>query len=200
MRALRIAGSGARPFAARVGLRDCAWRAAGGPADALRPRIAVQSELPARPLLNTLTRMRRTPLARCVAALMAMLVGFSAPGLAIAHGHAHHEIIEHAAHEREHQGHELSGDVALERNRSHHKNSRSAVEGSEDQRDHDHPRFCYTTSARSTFACYVVPVASPGTQAGVVLVDTAALVLITAPARASPAASSPRQPRAPPAA
>lgn len=138
--------------------------------------------------------MRRSPLSRFTGLVLAALVGISAPGLALAHGYAHHEASEHAEHEH---GHEHRHATPTADEGASTVNQTGSIESAGRSGDHDHPQLSLGLSARAEIPIFVVP----GTVAlpEYVLVDSrASLLLTTAPPRAGPPDAAPRQPRAPP--
>lgn len=137
--------------------------------------------------------MRRSFVSRVVALTIASLVGISSPGLALAHGHAHHEAGDHAALERE--DHRSSGAAETQAGRGEWT---MAIEPAKDSTAHVHPQLVNALSARMHASLFVLPPRSVAVQVGVVFTDTASLVLSAASARAAPAGAPLRQPRAPP--
>lgn len=144
--------------------------------------------------------MRRSPLSRFTGLLLATLVGVSAPGLALAHGYAHHEAREHAEHEHGHgHGHGLEHHHATpaDEQGATSADHEASIGSAGSTGDHHHPELSPGLSARAEILLFVVPpsVAFPD----YVLVDTRASLLLTAaPPRAGPPDAAPRQPRAPP--
>lgn len=138
--------------------------------------------------------MRRSPLSRLTALVMAMLVGLSAPGLALAHGYAHHEASEHAQHEHGH-GHHHSG--AERPGTSFSADHAPSVEPGGDSGDHAHPQLSLGLSARADSPLFVLPPAISLPEY-VLIQSRASLLLTAAPPRAGPPGAAPRQPRAPP--
>lgn len=122
-----------------------------------------------------------------------MLVGFSAPGLAVAHGYAHHEAHEHPEHDR----HEHVG--GADRLTGGWRGGLAAlVPPTDDHQGHAHPELSRAVSVRlnAPFIAALPPEVGP--LAITVLAGTASLRLTASLARAGPPEASPRQPRAPP--
>lgn len=123
--------------------------------------------------------MHRSLASRLAGVLIAVLVGFSAPGLALAHGYAHHESHEQGEHEGEHQ--------------------RSEFQGLEPESgDHGHPQLSQARSARIEVLLLVATVRAVSLPDEIVLVDATSMLLTAAPARAGPPDTPLPQPRAPP--
>ena len=168
----------------KLGLR---WAAAdrGGPPGSGIPRSASPGYI---------AHMRHSPLSRFTGLVLATLVGVSAPGLALAHGYAHHEAREHAEHEHGHEHHHAT--PAADESESS-ADPGASIESAGSTGDHDHPELSLGLSARAEIPLFVVP--SAVTLPDYVLVDSRASLLLTAaPPRAGPPDAAPRQPRAPP--
>ncbi len=136
--------------------------------------------------------MRRSLVSRIAALAIGTLVGISAPGLAFAHGYAHREASEHAAHEHEH--HHGRTDGADE---AHHGLTWTA-QAADESKDHTHPTLAHALSMRMDSPVFVLPPVPVAAPVAIVLVGTVSWRLTAAPARASPTDAPPRQPRAPP--
>lgn len=122
-----------------------------------------------------------------------MLVGLSAPSLALAHGYAHHRSHEEAAHDGEHhRGESHAASAALRLDISHE------VEPAHDSEEHGHPQVSHAVSIRVDLPLFVIPVLAANFSAEIDLVSSTSLLLTAAPARAGPPDAPPRQPRAPP--
>lgn len=137
--------------------------------------------------------MRRSPFSRAVGLLIATLVGFSAPSLALAHGYAHHRLHEDAEHEAEHRRgapHAPSATMRLGLNLE--------IEPPHDSEEHGHPQLSHAVTTRVDLPFFVLPVLAANFPAEIDLVSSTSLLLSAAPARAGPADAPPRQPRAPP--
>lgn len=137
--------------------------------------------------------MARSPFSRAVGLAIAMLVGLSAPSLALAHGYAHHRLHEEAAHEAEHQhggSHAAAAPLGV--------GTGPAVEPAHDSEDHGHPQLSHAVSMRVEFPLFVVPALLASFAVQTELVSSTSLLLTAAPARAGPPDAPPRQPRAPP--
>jgi hypothetical protein len=138
--------------------------------------------------------MRRSPLSRFTGLVLAALVGISAPGLALAHGYAHHEAREHAEHEH---GHEHRHATPAADEGASAANQTGSIESAGRSGDHDHPQLPLGLSARAEIPLFVVP--SAVTLPAYVLVDSRVALLLTGPPpRAGPPDAPLRQPRAPP--
>lgn len=137
--------------------------------------------------------MRCSVLSRITALALATLVGFSAPGLALAHGHAHHEAGEQATVGH---AHEHADATAVPKEQG--PEGRALVMGANAPDNHAHPQLTLALSTRFDAPVYVAP-PIPATGLTESRSDeTTSLLLTAAPARASPSDAPPRQPRAPP--
>lgn len=134
---------------------------------------------------------RSTP-SRLAALLLATLVGFAAPGLALAHAYAHQEAQEHGRNGREH----------------HHGKSAGPTVGSATQATpsfetpggsgrHPHPELSPALSARANLSLFVMPSAVTLPEY-LAVVNRASLRLKADPPRAGSPDALLRQPRAPP--
>jgi len=117
---------------------------------------------------------------------MAMLVAFSAPSIALAHGYAHHRLHEEAAHEAEHHGWTSHDAIGL------------VVGVPHDSEDHGHAQVSHAVSLRVELPLLVPPALAAYFPVEIMLVGRTSLLLTAAPARAGPPDAPPRQPRAPP--
>ena len=136
--------------------------------------------------------MRRSLVSRIAGLAIATLVGISAPGLAYAHGYAHHEASEHAGADHVH------GDaVVTDGAAGMHDERPMSVQGTSESTEHPHVQLAHALLGRMDAPLFILPSvpAIPGT---VICVSTAALVLSAARACIGPADAPPSQPRAPP--
>lgn len=122
-----------------------------------------------------------------------MLVGLSAPSLALAHGYAHHRLHEDAEHEAEH--HRAASHAPSAALRS---GVSPEIEPPHDSEEHGHPQLSHAVTMRVDLPFLVLPVLAANFPAEIDLVSSTSLLLTAAPARAGPADAPPRQPRAPP--
>lgn len=137
--------------------------------------------------------MRRSRFSRILAIALVTLVGLTSPGLAIAHGYAHHEASEHS----ERDGSHVAALGAATTDGSHADDSPLMVAAKEAS-SHGHPLAVNALPLRvdvPLFSFGTVPVAVP---IAIVRVRSAAVLPSLALPRAGPASASPRQPRAPP--
>lgn len=166
----------------------------GVPGAGNRCRRPAGSGIPRFAVPEYIVRMRRSPLSRVTGLVLATLVGISAPGLALAHGYAHHEAREHAEHEHGHE-HQHATPAAHESESS--ADHVASIESTGSSGDHHHPELSLGLSTRAEIPLFVVP--SAVTLPEYVLVESRASLLLTAaPPRAGPPDAAPRQPRAPP--
>ena len=149
------------------------------------------SGIPVRVGAPYIARVRNAVVSRLAALVIASVVGGSAPGLAVAHGHAHHEA-EHAAGIHDYGAAADPNAV----NASHHGLiSAWALDAS---RDHDHPHLALAVSVRMD-----APLLLPGTMPATIIAEIVFAGAIPSFrtgmfAPAGPANDTPRQPRAPP--
>ncbi len=136
--------------------------------------------------------MRRSPLFRLASFLLAMVVGFSTPGLALAHGYAHHEAHEHSQQGRQHQHGDREDPTAAP-----HAELTPSAKAAGNSGDHDHPQLSLALSTRADVPLFVMP-AGLILPAYIVIESQTSLLLTAAPPRAGPPDAPPRQPRAPP--
>ena len=137
--------------------------------------------------------MRCSVVSRITALALATLVGFSAPGLALAHGHAHHEADERAARAHGH-AHDIDAAVPAEHGAEEHALLMAANEPD----DHAHPQLALALAFRIDALLFVVPSVVAAELAGSDADSSVSLLLTAAPASAGPPDAPPRQPRAPP--
>lgn len=137
--------------------------------------------------------MLRLRLPRAARLLIAVLVGFAPPTLALAHGYAHHESHENEEHARQHAHGE-----GLGTSRSSHGEMITALRAGDDAQHHGHPQLCQAMAVRVGISLFVVMAPIASLPLDIVHVAAASLLLTAAPARAGPAHARPRQPRAPP--
>jgi hypothetical protein len=138
--------------------------------------------------------MRRPLRSRFAALLAAALVGLTAPGLALAHGHAHHEASEHAT-DPDHRHHHGTDERATEPGR---RGAIAFVVGDDSSEHHGHPRVDQAMAVRAHASLIGLPALPPSLANEIVFVGAAELLITAAPARAGPPDAPPRQPRAPP--
>lgn len=141
--------------------------------------------------------MGRSFASRVVALAIATLLGTYTPGLALAHGYAHHEESEHAAHDREHHHGEESRTTDASSDASSDVSAPS-IRATNESKDHAHPQLAHALSVRMETPVFVLPSDRASVPNEIVFVGTASLLLTAAPARAAPPDAPPRQPRAPP--
>jgi len=137
--------------------------------------------------------MRRSLNSGVAALLVAGLAGLSAPGLALAHGYAHHEASEHAGEQLDHHHRKANGAIDVA-----HEELRASVHAADDSNDHVHPQLSQGPSVRLDAPLFVLHIARESLSSGIVFVGTASLLATAAPARAGPPDALSRQPRAPP--
>ena len=137
--------------------------------------------------------MRRSLVSRIVALAIASLVGISAPGLAIAHGYAHHESDKHAEHERDHDRALVPAPTGELQD-----GLRSVFQATNEPNDHAHQRLAHALSVRTYVPLFVLPSVPVTIPVSIVLVSTSSLLLTAAPIWTGPGDAPPRQPRAPP--
>jgi hypothetical protein len=139
-------------------------------------------------------QMRCSVVSRITALALATLVSFSAPGLALAHGHAHHEADERAAraHGHAHDVHEAAVPV------EHGPDGRALAMGADEPDDHAHPQLALALAFRIDALLFVLPSVAAAEHAGADGDSSVSLLLTAAAARAGPSDAPPRQPRAPP--
>jgi len=125
--------------------------------------------------------------------LIAALVAFASPALALAHGYAHHEAHEAEEHQRQHSHGEGAG-----ASRSSPGDLSTELRTRDDAEEHGHPQISHAICVRVAMPLFVAPAAPAGLPIDIVRFATASLRLTAAPPRAGPAHARPRQPRAPP--
>ena len=136
--------------------------------------------------------MRRSPLSRAVAAVLAIIASLAVPGSALAHGFAHHEAHEHAlAGEGGAHGHAAA--TATRAVRAAHDDG--------DHLGHTHPQLGYAVAKRAESAPAPAAIVPGGTTLALDLTtvaSTARTIVAAARPRADPAHGPPASPRAPP--
>lgn len=137
--------------------------------------------------------MRRSLSFRFAALLVAGLVGMSAPGVALAHGYAHHEKSELAGEAGDHHHGPAQSATALANGQP-----TAVVHDPSESRDHDHPQLSQPRTVRVDAPLFVLPAVPASLPSSVTLVGTVSLLVTAAPARAGPRDTPPRQPRPPP--
>ncbi len=137
--------------------------------------------------------MRRSLVSRITALVIATLVGFASPALALAHGYAHHEAGEHGEQDGGH-----SGALGPEATDELHDGLPLSIQAAYESKDHAHPQLAHARPMRISAPLFVLSANPVAVPVGIVCVGTAALLPTAAPARAGPADAPPRQPRAPP--
>lgn len=136
--------------------------------------------------------MLRYLVSRIAALTIATLVGISSPGLAIAHGYAHHES-DHAGQDRDyHPAQSPAAANAL------HDGWFPSIHAANASNGHNHPPIARALSVRMDAPLFVLLPAGIEVPPDIVFAGTASLLLTAAPARTERAEASPRQPRAPP--
>ena len=137
--------------------------------------------------------MLRSPLPRVAGFLIAVLVSFASPALALAHGYAHHQAHEHEEHSRQH----FHGE-GVDASRSSHGQLSTELQAADTGEDHGHPQLSGAVSARVSIPVFRIIVPTTELPVAIVRVATVSLPLTAVLARASPSHARPRQPRAPP--
>lgn len=137
--------------------------------------------------------MRRSLVSRIAGVVIATLVGISTPGMAFAHGHAHHEASERA------EAALPDGGALVTEGAAGVRGERSMwIRGSGESSDHGHTQLAAALVVRMDATPFILPPILPVIPVPIVFVSPTSLVLTAVPARAGPAGVPPAQPRAPP--
>ena len=116
--------------------------------------------------------MSRSLIFRIATLSIATLLAIHVPGLAVAHGHAHHEMGDNAAGK--------------------------AINTANDSKDHAHPEIDRALSVRSDVLIFLPQTAAALVPGTIVFGGARSLLLTDAPARPGDPEAFPRQSRAPP--